>query len=128
VEKLRDDGSVARIVFNCGGDDVDVYELELLCEKVCFSRSSGLGQVQSYPDGKHTNAVPGDDLVERVAFLFPGLQLQVLAWDRSALTGTTSMPTVGGLDGRAAASVARGVEIVSWGRQLLPRPLICQRS
>jgi hypothetical protein len=34
VEQLRDDGSLARITFSSGGEEVDVLELETLCEKV----------------------------------------------------------------------------------------------
>lgn len=38
VEKEREDGSVARIAYSSGGAEVDVYELELLCEKVGWPR------------------------------------------------------------------------------------------
>lgn len=33
IEKVQDDGAVARIIFTSGGE-VDVYELEKLCDKV----------------------------------------------------------------------------------------------
>lgn len=33
IENVQDDGTVARIVFTSGGE-VDVYELEKLCDKV----------------------------------------------------------------------------------------------
>jgi ribosomal protein S18 acetylase RimI-like enzyme len=37
IEKVQDDGAVARIIFTSGGE-VDVYELEKLCDKVGWPR------------------------------------------------------------------------------------------
>lgn len=39
VEKTEPDGTIEQIIFSSGGD-IDVYDLQALCDKVCVSNLS----------------------------------------------------------------------------------------